>query len=223
MYGQDPDLIRTVLKNLNLSWPQILFVATHGTPTKALTAWRAQAEEEHEARQEEYEVKSRQQGWHKQPRRPFEVTGQPVRFSKAQLVKFYRAYERIIWDAAYDFISGTEKEAGSRFEALGKCLGHREDIESLADVASAAASWAIGEACQTVFSDYESNAEHEEGTPEDYAQFRDIWAPSVEHEDVHTDTSFEESSAERIISAEVLKDMAEEVDRSIMKRLKPGR
>jgi hypothetical protein len=201
MYGQDADLIREVLKVFHLSWPQILFVATHGTPTKALAAWRAQAEEEHEARQEEYAAKSRGQGWGQQPRRAFEVTGKPVRFSKAQLVKFYRAYERAIWDSAVEFISSTEGEATSRFEALGKCLGHRTDIESLADVASAAASWAITEACQMVFSDYESNGETEEGSPDDYAQFRDIWAPAPAHEELHTDVGgYDESLMKRLKS-----------------------
>ena len=198
MYGADPDLIREVLNIFHLSCPQILFVATHGAPTKALAAWRAQAKAEHEARQEEYAVKARQQGWHAQPRRPFEVIGEPVRFSKIQLIKFYRAYEKDIWDAAYESVSSEEGTPGNRFEALGKCLGSREDIESLADVAAAAGAWAIVEACQVVFIDYDGNNDKEEGSPEDYAQFRDIWEPPVEREDVHTDVSYEEAIMRRL-------------------------
>lgn len=225
MYGQDPDLIREVINIFHLSWPQILFVATHGTPTKALAAWKAQAEEEHHAREEEFAAKSQKQGWSRHTPRPFEITGQPVRFSKVELIKFYRASEQAIWESAYEFISSTEGDAKSGFEALGRCLGYREDIESLNDVAAAAASWALSEACQTIFSDYESNNDKEAGSPDDYAQFRDIWEPPVEREDIHTDTgNYEEGrSVERIIRANVVKEMAEEVDESILRRLSSGR
>jgi hypothetical protein len=200
MYGQDPDLIREVLKVFHLSWPQILFVANHGTTTKKLGDWQAQAEEEHEARQEEFAVQSQRKGWGGQTRRPFEVAGQPVRFSKAQLVKFYRAYERVIWESAIEFISSTESGHPSGFEALGRCLGNREDIQSLSDVAAAAASWAIAEACQMVFSDYDGNKDAEPGSSDDYAQFRDIWEPAVEHHQVHTDIDYEESIMRRLKS-----------------------
>jgi hypothetical protein len=81
MYGQEPDLIREVLNVFHLSWPQIQFVAQHGVPIKDLGAWRAQAEEEHEARQEEFEIKARKSGW-KSPVKPFEVSGTPFVFRK---------------------------------------------------------------------------------------------------------------------------------------------
>jgi hypothetical protein len=201
MYGQEPDMIREVIKIFDLSWPQIQFVAAHGTPIKDLGAWRAQAEEEHEARQEEFAMQSRKQGW-RHTSRPFEVSGQPVRFSKAKLVKFYRAYERAIWDSAYEFISSTETAPQSGFEALGKCLGSREDIESLSDVAAAAASWAIGEACQRVYSDYEEFSNQPDSSEKDYSQFRDVWEPPLEHGALHT--------------------AAGEYEEAIMRRLKKG-
>ena len=204
MYDQEPDLIREVIDVFHLSWPQILFVANHGAPTEALAAWRSQAEEEHEARQEELAVQSKRQGWGGQTRRPFEVTGQPVRFSKIKLFQFYRKYEKEIWDATYEFTTSTEGGDPSYFECLAKCVSSANihSLASLNDIAVAAAKWAIGEACQIVFSDYDGN--HDKEGEEDYSQFRDIWEPPPEHEDVHTDTGFHEES----------------IDGAIMKRLK---
>jgi hypothetical protein len=200
MYGQGPELIREVIEYWGLNWPQILFVATHGTPTTPLSAWRAKAEEEYEERQEEYEMKAQRQGWGKQsPRRPFEVSGTPVRFSKVKLVQFYRKYEQAIWDSASEFISSTEGPVENRFEALGKCLKFSKEIDSLADVAAAAGGWAIIETCQAVYSDFESNGQAEEGSSDDYAQFRDIWQPAVEHHEIHTDVGgYDESVMKRL-------------------------
>jgi hypothetical protein len=201
MYEQEPEIIRDVIKFFNLSWPQILFVATHGTPTKALAAWRAEAEEEHEARQEELAVSTQRQGWGRHTKRPFEVTGKPIRFSKLSLIKFYRVFERVIWDSAYAFISSTEGEVKNRFEALGRCLGYRTDIESLNDIAAAAASWAVTEACQAIYSDYEGNSEAKEGSEEDYSIYRDIWEPVREHHELHTDVGgYDEAIMRRLRS-----------------------
>ena len=211
MYEQDADLIREVIAFWGLDWPQIQFVATHGMPTKSLGQWRAEAEEEHEARQEEFEVQARRQRWGAQPRRPFEVSGTPVRFSKLKLVQFYRKYEPQIWESAHAFISSTEGGEFTPFEALAKCISFAniKSLASLNDIAAAAATWATIEACQMVYTDYESNHEAEEGSREDYSQFRDIWTPSVKHHELYTEP-YEEST-----------DVGAS-DESIMRRLKSG-
>jgi hypothetical protein len=188
-----------VLKIFHLSWPQILFVATHGTPTKTFNAWKAQAEEEHEARQEEFAVQSKRRGWGQQQRRPFEVTGTPVRFSKLKLFQFYRKYEKEIWDSTYEFITSTEGGDPSPFEALAKCVSFAnvQSLASLNDIAVAAAQWAVTEACQMVYQDWE--AYHDPG---EEGYFLDIWGSPVKHEELHTDVG--------------------SYDESIMRRLRPG-
>jgi hypothetical protein len=201
MYGQDPDLIREVIAFWGLNWPQIEFVATHGAPAKSLAQWRAEAEAEHEARQEEYELKARKQGWSKSTRNPFKVSGQPVRFSKLKLIQFYRRYEKEIWNGTYEFITSTEGGHPSPFEALAKCVSFAnvQSLASLNDIAAAAAQWAVTEACQMVYQDWDSNHDREEGSPEDYAQFRDIWEPKPEHHELHTDVGgYDESLMRRL-------------------------
>lgn len=196
MYGQGDELIREVIEYWRLTWPQIQFIAMHGTPTKALGAWRAQAEEEHEERQEEYAVQSRKQGWGQSARQPFKVSGTPMRFSKIKLVQFYRKYEQAIWDGAVEFIESTEGKVENRFEALGKCLRYSKEINSLADVAAAAAGWALIESCQRVTMDYEDYKD-----TEDEGYFRDIWEPAPAHEELHTDVGgYDESIVRRLRS-----------------------
>jgi hypothetical protein len=202
MYGADAELIREVINYWGLNWPQIQFVATHGMPTMPLGSWRAEAEEKHAEREEEFAASSRKQGWGRHTPRPFEVTGTPVRFSKLKLAQFYKRYERQIWEAAHEFITSTEGGDPSPFECIAKVtsFANVQSLASLTDVAAAAASWAMIEACQTILSDKESNEGEESGSSADYSSFRDIWEPPVEHEELHTDVGFDESIMRRLRS-----------------------
>jgi hypothetical protein len=57
-----------------------------------------------------------------------------------------------------------------------------------------AAKWAIEESCQRILDDYEENHE----TP-DEGEYREIWEPTPEHEELHTDVGgYDESIMRRL-------------------------
>jgi len=174
MYAAEPELIREVINYWHFDWPQIQFIANHGARTD-LKAWRLQVANDPNLSRRE-------------------IQGKPVQLSKLQLFKFFRKYERQIWEGAE---YAGQDQLGSDATALSfiGSLNGAKDIASLNDIGVLAAIWAIEEVCQRIYSEYEENSEAEEG------YFLDIWGGATEHEKLHTDVGgYDESIMRRLRS-----------------------
>ena len=203
MYGADEELCHEVINYWHLSWEQILFIANNGVQTN-LKDWKMQMANDPHAY-----ARFKSQKAH----------GKMVKFSPLQLFKFFRKYEAQIWEGAEQMGQELEGNDSTALKFIGSLNGANK-IRNLNDIGILAAKWSVEEVCQRIYQDWEEYNESE-----DEGFFRDIWQPAPAHEELHTDVGgYDESiSVERIIRAGVIKEMTEEVDASIMKRLSSGR
>ena len=199
MYGADFELDREVINYWHLGWEQIFFIANNGVQTD-LKDWKMRMANDPHAYARF---------------RSSKVRNTPVKLSPLQLFKFFRKYEPQIWEGAEQMGQELEGNESTALKFIGGLNG-ADRIRNLNDIGILAAKWSVEEVCQRIYQDWEEYHESEEE-----GEFRDIWEPTPEHEEMHTDVgAYDESqSVERVIRANVVKEMAEEVDASIMRRL----
>jgi hypothetical protein len=171
MYGAEPELIKEVIDYWRLGWPQIQFIANHGAQTNL----------------KQFQVQ------HANAPHRREMRGTPLQLSKLALFKFFRKYEKQIWEGAEYAGQDIEGSDTTALKFIGSLNGAK-DIHSLNDIGVLAAKWAIEESCQRILDDYEENHE----TP-DEGEYREIWEPTPEHEELHTDVGgYDESIMRRL-------------------------
>jgi len=173
MYGAEPELLKEVIDYWRLGWPQIQFIAEHGAQTD-LKGWRMEAANDPRGRG---------------------TQGTPVQLSKLALFKFFRKYERQIWEAAQYMGQDVEGAEATALSFIGTLRGAKE-IGSLNDIGVLAAKWAIEDTCQRILDDYKENRD----TP-DEGEYREIWEPAPAHEELHTDVGgYDEAIMRRLRS-----------------------